>query len=710
MIRFLFFLLFSLTCSSVLSAQKPAELKKAGEKYFAAQRWAEALDALGKYQQVKPGDPGILTKIGISHFHLHHPEQALQFLDYVAKQAPDNRDPDLFYYLARTLHGQQEYEKAIPAYKAYLRVAPERHPLRANAADNILRCVSGQAIPPNDNVALVENLGDRVNTAGDEFAPLPSINRPNRIYYAAAREGSLGGRRNDKGYEDENNGHFCSDMAFAELNPSGWETGGDLGNLLNTPRHEVALDFGLNGQVLYYFRGFTLYSGDIFADTAGMHDEYAVTPPPFNSPFQPQTGDAAPFFFHDSLLLFASRREGGQGGLDIWYALRQNGVWQPAQNLGPAVNSPYDETTPFLARDGYTLYFSANHTGSMGGFDIYRAVFDPQKQEWSAPVNMGAPLNSPGDDAFFRLAADGRAGYLSSDRLSDNFGERDLYIAYFKEALPEQQVEPTAASFAYAGPRNAPDNGGTDAPRDLTLKPLFYTSDRDVLGAENLKTVQMAAAYAKSIPDASVLVTVHTDETGPAKFDLYAGIKRAETIGKALSDQGIAPSRIVLRSVGPCYPAARNVLDAAPNPTGQQLNRRIEIVLLTPDGYVPDVRVERPQVSELMASDGTARMDQLNTGLSYKVEAVTTRQILTSDALSMFGDMMIETQPGAGSYRYTAGWVKQYKDAARLAQEIRGQGFTEATVIAYGNGLRISKAEAVGLVKKYPDLAAFVKG
>lgn len=710
MIRSLCFVLFCLAAAPALDAQKPADLKKTGEKYFANHRWAEALDALNQYQQVKPGEPAVLTKIGIAHFHLHHADQALQFLDYVAKQAPDSKDPDLFYYLASTLQGRQEFEKAIPAYKSFLRVAGERHPLRANAADNILRCVNGQNIPVNDAVALVENLGNHVNTPGDEFAPLPSVNHSGRLYFSAAREGCLGGRRNDEGYEDETAGHWCSDMLYAQLNPAGWETSGDLGALLNTPRHEVALDFGMGGQVLYYFRGFSLYSGDVFADTAGKRDEYAAAPLPLSGPLQAELGDAAPFFFNDSMLLFSSRRAGGQGGLDLWYALRRNGVWQPAQNLGPAINSAYDETTPFLSRDGHTLYFSANHTGSMGGLDVYKSVFDQKEQKWSTPQNLGLPVNSPADDAFFRLSADGRSAFFSSDRLDDNFGERDIYIVYFKEVQAEQQPDAIAASFAEARPAPAAPTDENGEPAVARLTPLFYTNDRDVLSPDNLKIVESAAAFARLYPDATLLVTAHTDETGPAKFDLYAGIKRAELLGKTLTERGVPAGRIVLRSIGSGYPLAKNVLDATPNPAGQRLNRRIEITLTTTANFQPDVQVERPPVSELMLSDGTTRLDGLNAGLSYKVEVATTRQILTNDALTMFGDLMIETQPGAGSYRYTAGWIKQYKDASRLTQEMKNQGFADATVVAYVNGLRVSRAEAVGLVKKYPDLAAYVHG
>lgn len=687
-------------------AQKPADLKKSGEKFFADNRWAESLAALEQYQAIKPGDIGVLTKIGILHYRLHQPDKARKFLEYLINQNPQSKDPDLHYYLARTLHGQHEWERAIAAYKAYLRAAGQRHPLRANAADNIRRCLSGMSIQPNENVALVENLGDRVNTPGDEFAPVPSVNFADRLYFSAAREGCTGGRRNDTGYEDPAAGQWRSDMFISRQNAAGWDHAKDANALLNTSRSEVIAGFNATGQVMYYFRGFTLHGGQIFADTAGRKDEYAINPSPLVSPMQPEQGDRDPFFFNDSTLIFSSRRAGGYGAFDLYVTRWRDTVWSAPQNLGPLVNSAYDEVAPFLTRDGRTLYFSSNHTGGMGEQDIYKAVFDEKKRTWQAPVHLGTPINSPGDDAFFRLSNDGRTAFFSSDRL-DSRGERDLYQAYFKDEQTEHLRNSTPPSFADLPllPSTEPEQ------RQVFVPALFYDSDRDVLSADNLKAVVQAVAVAQRFPQATVLVTAHTDETGPAKFDLYYGIKRAEIVGKALTDRGISADRVVLRSAGSGYPIARNVLDAAPNPAGQKMNRRIEITLVTPLESLPvEVLVQRPPVSEFMASGAFAAFEQTSIGLTYRVEMIATRQILTSDAQAMFSDLMIETRPNSGTYQYSAGLLKQYTAAAQLRKELLGQGFSEATVVAYLNGLRISKAEAVGLVKKWPDLAAYVRG
>lgn len=693
----------------VFEAQNPLVLKKQGEKEYAAGHWQAAADALNQYQQQKPGDPAVLTKLGICYYRLRQPEQAKRLLEFVRNQDPLSKDADLHYYYARTLHGLQEYEKAIPAYKAFLRAAPG-HPLRELAADNILRCAAGLQTETNDDIALVENMGNRVNTAGDEFGPIPSVNHSDRLYYSAAREGCVGGKRNAKGLEDLEKGVWCSDMFIANQHNAGWETTGNLGGLLNTSRYEAALDFNADGQVLYFSRGFSLYSGDIHVDTAGRKDEYAIESPLFTGPMRPEDGDGALFYFNDTTLLFASRRPGGFGGFDLYWSVLSKNTWSTPQNLGAAINSAYDETTPFLAADGKTLYFSANHTGTIGGFDIYKSTYDPGISNWTPPQNLGLPVNSPGDDAFFRLSSDGNTGFLASDRL-DGYGERDLFIAYFKAPQEEQLTGKRVAWFKANAPANKAKTAVPDEPKKATIPALFYNTDRDLLATENLPTLDEVARLAKTYPEAQVHVAIHTDETGAAKFDLYNGIKRAEMVGKALVERGVPSARILLKSGGPYYPLARNATDNGPSPEGQRLNRRIELWLNNLNGDLPlQATLERPHVSEGMALKGAERFDEWSQNLSYKVELAVTRQLFNNDILGSLGDAMIETQPGSGSYRYTAGFFRQFSEAARLRKSLQSQGFTEATVIAYLNGIRISRAEAIGMVKKWPDLTFFVRG
>ncbi len=694
------FLLFSWP----ILAQKPAELKSEGERAFDDARWDVALDNLNKYQELKPGDMGVLAKIGQAAYQLHQPDLAQKYLGYMTTQGRST-DPTTWYYWARTQHGMGAWDNAIAAYKQFLRFAGGDHPLRANAKDNILRCVSGQTTPDNNTFALVENLGEKVNSPNDEIAPLPSVNRSNRLFFSSNRAGTMGGIRNDEGYVDENRGHWCTDIFHSDNLQTGWSVPTPFSSLQNTSRYEVALDFTDNGRVLHYFRGFTRYAGEIYTDTAGLKDEYRSSPTPFVGPVDAFSGDQAPFFVNDSVVVFASRRAGGLGGLDLWASRRIDGIWAPALNLGPNINSPYDETTPFVATDGITLYFSTNRTASIGGLDVWSATFAPETRQWSQATTLGQGINSPGDDAWFRISNDATVSYLASNRLTDNRGGFDLYVAYFKEPMPAQ----ARAAFALFEQAKSIEQG-QEIPR-VVLAPLYYTTDRDVLSPENIALLKNATQMATRFTDTKIVVTVNTDETGPLKFDLYAGIKRAEAVGKALVGSGVAAERILLRSAGPNFPIARNFVNGTDNAVGRTLNRRIEVVPATMSGELPmQFSLERPVVSELMAAAGTQRLDEQSKGLLYRVEMTVARQVLTTDALGLFTDVLIESPQGSGAYSYMVGAERTMAAINSIKKDVVATGFATATVVAYVNGTRLARAEAVGLVKKYPDLAGYIRG
>jgi hypothetical protein len=139
---------------------------------------------------------------------------------------------------------------------------------------------------------------------------------------------------------------------------------------------------------------------------------------------------------HD--IYFTSDREGGMGGRDL-YRIRRlpDGTWSFPLNLGPEVNTPFDEDAPFLHSDGVTLFFSSTGHGTMGGYDIFKTqCLDPDQNGWSKPENMGYPLNTVNDDIYFCLSEDGTTGYFSSER-DGGFGAQDIYEVIF----PGSQID-----------------------------------------------------------------------------------------------------------------------------------------------------------------------------------------------------------------------------------------------------------------------------
>jgi hypothetical protein len=125
-------------------------------------------------------------------------------------------------------------------------------------------------------------------------------------------------------------------------------------------------------------------------------------------------------------IYFASNREGGYGGKDIYRITRMpDSTWSKPMNLGPTINTPYDEESPFIHPDGVTLYFPSQGHKNMGWFDIFYSIKD-ENGNWSAPENLGLPINSVLDDLYFIATFDGKTFYLSSNRDEGN-GSMDIY-------------------------------------------------------------------------------------------------------------------------------------------------------------------------------------------------------------------------------------------------------------------------------------------
>ena len=138
-------------------------------------------------------------------------------------------------------------------------------------------------------------------------------------------------------------------------------------------------------------------------------------------------------------LFFASVREGGYGGLDIYKSEREeNANWGKAQNLGPVINTEGDEKTPFIHSDSRTLYFSTNGIFGLGGYDIFYSQYKGQGQ-WSEPENMGFPINTGNDEVGLIVSANGKKIFFSSRTLNED-NNWDIYSAGLYEKARPQKV------------------------------------------------------------------------------------------------------------------------------------------------------------------------------------------------------------------------------------------------------------------------------
>ncbi len=331
---------------------------------------------------------------------------------------------------------QQGLEDSAQAlYRAYA----QQYPQWKERIEQILRILR----EPRDSV-VITNLGSAINTRYHEFAPTLTLNE-RRLYFGTAN------RPDGSGGED---------IFYSEWRNGKWQVAKNIGPPLNTRSHEAPLAVSPDGLELLVFGNYPggVGNGDLFLarrDSNGQWSAPQPLPPPVNSKYF--EGDAC-FTPDGKGLLFISdrpvpgkpvwrknsfREDGLTGGdLDIYITFRTDTGWTAPINLGPVINTPFAERSPFLHPDGKTLYFSsAGHPG-LGKLDVFKAVrlSDTSWTEWSAPVNIGAAINSPDDDWGYVVSRDGSYAYCAQIR-PGGYGANDIYkITLPHKARPSHVV------------------------------------------------------------------------------------------------------------------------------------------------------------------------------------------------------------------------------------------------------------------------------
>ena len=167
----------------------------------------------------------------------------------------------------------------------------------------------------------------------------------------------------------------------------------------------------------------------IYSAYRGQYDWEGIRPLPFNGPdFSNQHPTVTA---NGKRVFFASNRPGGYGGFDLYFSDKRDGIWSPAINLGPEINTEGNEAFPFIHQDGQ-LFFASDGHGGLGGYDLF--LMDLSQRRWGELINLPAPVNSPADDVGITLSADARRAYLVSNR-DGGMGDDDIYLLRLKNGL-----------------------------------------------------------------------------------------------------------------------------------------------------------------------------------------------------------------------------------------------------------------------------------
>ncbi len=446
--RILTFLLLSALSTSFYSQQKESEgsLKKRfeeSESSFNNDLFVKAIPGYKAVMEADTGNYNVCYKLGVCYLNSPNEKDLAQgFLEKASKRVSANCNEGLFkeknapvitwFYLGKAQHFNSKFDEALASldkFRTFL--APTDVELLKLTDQTTAWCKNAKDLVAVPVKMKVENIGPQVNTQYPEYSPVVTADE-SQMFFTSRRPNTTGGKI------DSRDNMYFEDVYSATKTDSGWGNVKNAGVPINTNGHDATIGISVDGQKLFLYRDDngdgniyeSILSGDKWSAPVKMNDFIN------SSKWEGSVCESA----DGTLLFYSSEREGGLGGKDIYYSRKlPNGQWGKAINMGPNVNTPYDEDAPFIHPDGVTLYFSSQGHSSMGGYDIFYCTFNADSNKWSKPVNMGYPVNTTDDDIYYFPTADNKRAYYSSFR-KDGYGEKDIYML----TLPEKTEAPLA--------------------------------------------------------------------------------------------------------------------------------------------------------------------------------------------------------------------------------------------------------------------------
>ena len=391
-------------------------------------------DARDQYVQAATLDPNNIKAnymAGKLYLETVNRERATKYYLKVLELDPNYRF-DIQYLIGRGYQYGQDFDNALVYYGQYLSKLDAEKNYRGqdmipvkDVERRIYECKNGREFRANPAHVSIVNIGREINSEWDDFAPVLNEDETLMIFTSKRRDGNMN--------EDVDIDNFpFEDIFISRRVGDKWSRAENIGEIVNTPFHDSNLALSADGKQLYIYKDEN--NGDIYFSDL-LPDSSWSDPQPLSSNinsggFSEKSVSISP---DNNTLFFASNRPGGLGGFDIYMNSKDSrGKWGKSINLGPLVNTEYDEEGPFIDYDGKTLYFSSKGRKGMGGYDIFKAEYDSVDMEWGEPDNLGFPINTPDDDVYFVSTKDGKRGYYASVR-EDGMGYTDIYMVNIPE-------------------------------------------------------------------------------------------------------------------------------------------------------------------------------------------------------------------------------------------------------------------------------------
>ncbi len=407
------YLLVTISITSFqLAAQTNKSLSEA-QKLFGLKNYEAALPKYLEAIQSGIKDPLAYYQTGICYNSTQNIDNQIKGIPYYEQALNLKKDhpPQAYYDLASLYLKNEQLQKAMETFSAYRDLVKLDKKATALADRGYQSCQNAMAMMSVPRNFTVHSFPGSLNTQYTEYNPVVSADE-SVLAFTALRPNTGRTRSSDK---------FIEEIYVAYNKSGNWSEPKliPIASEYNVGTAGISAD----GQKMIVFMGGATDPGNLFQVTKSgdAWSKPSILAASINSSGLESTSSLTP---DGKVIYFASDRQGGKGGLDIWKIELKNEKWSLPINLGPEINTKDNEDAPFIHPDQKTLFFTSDGHSTMGGRDIFKTSLVNGK--WTSPENMGYPVNTTCNDNYFTLLADGKRAYFSSDRKGGQ-GAQDIY-------------------------------------------------------------------------------------------------------------------------------------------------------------------------------------------------------------------------------------------------------------------------------------------
>ncbi len=408
-------LLFPLAC---IYAQSPdlKEIFLEAESYFLFEEYNEALPLYLRIHRADPDNDDINYKIGVCLLNdpyqkdrsIRYLEQASRNINPKYKQnsfKERTAPPEAFFYLGNAYLVNDNIDKAKENYLHFRDILDEKVYDVELVEEQIRICDRASYLKTMPVDYDYHNPGESINTRFADINPIVS-GKGDRLVYVSKMQ-------------------FYDATFFSEKIDGEWQPPRNIIPELGVDGDVYPTSLSWDGNTMIIYRNDD-FIGNLYVSSYenGRWTALEKLGDNINTKYWESHGSLSK---DGKTLYFTSNRKGGFGGLDIYKSEKQeNGIWGLPINLGPMINSRYNEDTPFITENGKLLYFSSYGHYNMGGYDVFYSAVD-ENGAWGEPINLGFPINTTDDDLFFYPVNNGDNAYFSKF-MDGGLGRHDIYF------------------------------------------------------------------------------------------------------------------------------------------------------------------------------------------------------------------------------------------------------------------------------------------